>query len=487
MTTNVEDDVLEMLSTSVPMRYTPNRPQRMLHRVCDPIEARYVIANAGRRGSKTQGGGAETSRRILRDYKRKLRTVGPWRPTRGKAPQPYLRYGIVAPTYALLDEPKIALQRYLGRVEEGGLIVEQGDHDWWLRGGVKLDMLSGDNPKRLVSHQYNGVWLEEAARMKAAVWTDNLQPTTVDNVGWALFTTTPLGRNWVWEEVWAKANPSAAAELAQLRGVGVDEILDDQYRAVSWRTADNDSIPHLAREMARAEKVLPRALFLRNYYASFEAFAGQLFDLDARRHMTTAEPPSVYSLRRVAVGGDLGMRHRTSFTLAGEDRQRVWHEYDTITGAGILFHSDRDWDRRDDLGLDARRLCWTVQLYRLLRRFYGDSWRIVPVFLPADRPDVAMQFTACGFQVRQAYQEHEPAVSYFQALFYVDRFKVRTMHLWRSLQNLRVPEAGKRSSKIWVDEDDDEWDGLRYALSEPISLGDSPIEGSLQAMGWFGR
>lgn len=501
------------LKLQVPMRYEPHTSQRKLHRVGaerlpEPREdktrephkgtkvvsglgrwkARFLIADAGRRWGKTQAGAAEMARRIWIDYATKIRRVGPWRPAKGSDPEPYLRYAVVAPTYALLNEPKIALQRYLGRTEEGGLIVEQTQHVWWLRGGIRIDFLSGDHPERLVSHAYHGIWLEEAARMKSAVWVDNLRPTLSDNVGWAIFTSTPLGKNWFWEEVWCRANAGAAAELAQLQGREVSEILDDQYTGLHFTTADNDAIPGLADEMARAEKQLPRAMFLRNYYASFDAFAGQLFDLVAARHMAVTPPPSPHAVRRARAGGDIGLVHPSSFSLVAEDNQRVWHEVGTVSAPDILFDVEGDWAKRDNvIGLGLQRSCWTVQVYRLFKGWCGDGWRRIPLALPTDAGYVKRQFQARGFNVVEAFQEHEPAVNFMQGLLHTDRFLFRSGVLWRSVQNLRVPEAGKSSTKLWIDEHDDPWDGLRYALSEPIKNGESPVRGSFQAMGWMAR
>lgn len=493
--------MLALNRQSIPMRYDPHDSQQVGHRAIarychenghtdtGPI-ARFAAVSSGRRWGKTQFGAAEMSRRIVWDYRRKMKRVGIWKPSLGSDPEPFLRYAVVAPTYALLNEPKIALQRYLGRVEEGGLIVTQTQNTWWLRGGIRIDFLSGDRPERLVSHAYHGIWLEEAARMKALVWVENLQPTLSTTFGWAIFTSTPLGKNWYWEEVWARADAAAAAELAALQGRQVSEILDDQYAGMQFVTADNTAIPGLAEEMMRAEKQLPRAMFMRNYYASFDAFAGQLFDLVAARHIAADPPPSPFSVRRASIGGDIGysQQHPSSFTLGIEDAQKRWQEVGTVSRPGILFDVDREWDARDRLeGVHLDRACWTVQVYRMTHGWCGDGWRGVKLYLPSDRPDVERQFRARGFKVEAAYQEHEPAVTFMQGLLHVDRFLFRSQILWRSCQNLRVPAAGTRSNKLWVAEHDDPWDGLRYQLSEPISRGESPVGQSFQAIGWWAR
>jgi hypothetical protein len=440
---------------------------------------------AGRRGGKTQCGAGTMIDRILEDLEAWIALNGQWTPGLGKDPKPSVQYMVVAPTYALLKEPKVALQRYLGgMVAEGGLIVSQTEQTWWLVEGVQVDWRSGDRPERLVSQGLNGLWLEEAARLKASVWVDNLRPALSDKNGWAIFTSTPLGKNWLWREVWAKADPKAAEELAILEGKDVRDILDPQYGGVTWTTADNDALKHLAEEMEKARRALPYAFFARNYLASFETFIGQLFQLDRGRHFTREPAPPIESTKRRFLGGDLGTTHRSSFSLVveGTDKPRAtWHEVKTDSQSDILFDWQESWDRR----MNGDQGCWTARVWKMLADYAGPSLvRTIPVFLPADRPDLKRQFEARGFSVRDAFQSHAPAVDFFSVLFTSNRLKVRSANLWRCMEALHTPENGKTSTKLWVDQDDDEWDGLRYAFSDPIRLGENPGGTALTALGW---
>lgn len=465
--------------TAFPLDYEPHPAQRAFHRAVR--DARFALAVAGRRGGKTQAGPAEMARRIVRDAEQKLRTVGPWKPARGKDPKPWLHYCVVGPTYALIDQPRIALQRYLGVASQGGLILDgqQGQTEWWLKGGIRIDLRSGDRPERLVSPGYNGVLLDEAARLKPKVWSENLRPTLSDTQGWAIFTSTPLGRNWLWEEVFAKADPSAAAEVAKMRDCRVEDVLDPNYVAATWTTAQNTALPHLAAEMEQARRELPEEQFARNYLATFDVFPGQIFRLVETRHLIGGTP-NMDSFRRLSAGIDIGSTHLTAVSLVGELNAGGWEEIDTLAGGGILFDDSADWARRDTDGA-----MWTSRVYRLLKRFVGDRWRSVALRFPADRPDVAEQFRRRGFNVQPAFQSHEPAVSWCQTAFHAGRLRVRSSVLWRCLLTIRRPELGERSTKAWVDKDDDPWDALRYALSEPISLSESPTGTSLSAVGWM--
>jgi hypothetical protein len=461
---------------AVPLNYQPHAAQRSLHR---KRGARFLAACCGRRGGKTRGGAAEFADRMLDDLEAKLAGTGRWTgqgpapawdPGPGKDPDPFLRYAVVAPTYALLDEPRIKLQQALGMAEAGGLIVHQAGNVWWLIGGIRIDLLSGDRPERLVSHGYDGVWLDEAARLKPAVWRDNLRPTLSDTGGWCIMTTTPLGRNWFWRDVWAKSDPVAAADLAEELEQRLEDVLDPSFAGVGWTTADNTAIPHLAQEMEDARRQMPEALWRRNYLASFDAFEGQLFDLVQADHLRDGSVVfSPHALARKAAGLDLGWTHKTSLSLVGMTGDGRWHELATHAASQVLPNSDLVCARR----VHGDRTVWTTIVYAAMRQAFGpNGWRSVPIHLPADRPDVVRLFRDCGFYVQPAFQSHEAAVTWAQIAFHNRQLTIGSRGLWRCLTGLHYPEQGRSSSKLWVNEADDEWDGLRYALSDPIQHGE---------------
>lgn len=460
--------------------YVPTPAQRRFHRRVSG--KRFAVAVAGRRGGKTQAGAAEMRERILDDLARKLSRVGSWKPAPGRDPKPFLRYCVVSPTYALLNEPKMALQAYLGLAEQGGLILDQGPTEWWLVGGIRIDFRSGDRPERLVSHGYDGIWLDEAARLKAGVWAENIRATLSDTMGWAIFTSTPLGRNWLYEQIWAKVDAKAAAEVGKLENKRADDVLDAQFAGATWTTAENTALAHLAEEMARAQIELPEEQFARNYRADFDVFPGQIFRLVEAQHLI-GTAPNPHDYQRHSAGFDIGDKHPTACSLWGATwglRPR-YEEIETESAPGVLFDDTADWERRERDGS-----MWTSRVFRLFRRHVGERWREVPIKFPADRPDVRRQFEARGFNCETAYQEHEPAITFFQTGFHANRIGVRSGVLWRCLTNIRRPELGKRSTKAWVDEGDDEWDAARYALSELIMSGELPTQSTLTAMRKWG-
>ena len=462
---------------AVPLAYDPHDYQRQLHalQLCgDADYKRFVAACCGRRGGKTYGGAAHFSARVLLDLEQKLAGHGRWQGNphhtwergEGREPRPFLHYWVIAPTYALLDEPKMALQRTLGRVEEGGVIVHQTDRTWWLLGGVRVDFKSGDRPDRLVSVGLDGLWCDEAARLKPLVWRDNLRPTLSDKQGWALFTTTPLGKNWFWEDAWARGDEDAAEELAGMRDGTAEDILDPQFACISWRTADNTSIPELAEEMEIARRQMPDALFLRNYYASFEAFEGQCFDMSRTRHFRGGVAIHPNSLVRAWAGLDIGVSdHPSVVVVVGEDRNGRFHTLRTELRHKILpFHSDA-WRMREE----GNREYMANVIWGAITEAVGEGlWRKIPLYCPADNQDWAEYMSRAGFNVHRAYQSHEPAVTWASIAIHNDLLTIGDPVLWRCLVNLRYPSTGEHSTKLWIDKDDDAWDAMRYALSEVI-------------------
>ena len=110
----------------------------------------------------------------------------------------------VAPTYKILtrriwpDIKRATQSIWLNKSEE--------DHTVWLPGGGKVQVASADNPDSLVGDGFDGLILDEAARVRAEVWHIALRPTLSDRSGWAIFISTPNGRNWFYKQFVAAQN-----------------------------------------------------------------------------------------------------------------------------------------------------------------------------------------------------------------------------------------------------------------------------------------
>jgi hypothetical protein len=257
--------------------YQPHEAQKQLATAM--ISNRFVTTVAGRRSGKTYGGGREFLKRIVRDFNRARARGEKWTPpaTLSEESKPLLWYWCIAPTYALGIYQKREIFEILGGRDSPMILSYVASKNaLWLRGGILIEFKSADNPLRLVGSGLNGLWADEAARIKESAWNDNLRPALSDRLGWALFTTTPLGKNWIYSDLWA-----------------VDR---EGFANVHFRTVDNTSLPHLVAEVEEARATLSRALFLRNYEASFDAFEGKIFEefLDDETHIVKRLPSTIY-------------------------------------------------------------------------------------------------------------------------------------------------------------------------------------------------
>jgi hypothetical protein len=451
--------------------YVPHAKQRDMHALSAVQKKRFVVVVCGRRGGKTYSGGVEFVSRILRDYHDKRNGLGFWKgqgPTppwvrKGKDPRPFLHYWVIGPTHSLTDEPAIVLQDILGLQESGGLIVSKVKTEMWLLGGIRVDFMSADRPERLVSKGLHGIWLDEAARIKATLWRDDLPAVLSDTRGWGMFTTTPLGRNWVWEDLWCKGDPTEAAALAEEKGVAVESILDDAYGCVTWTTADNTALPHLKAEMEEMRTRMPDAMWRRNYLASFDTFIGQCFgDLKSDRHQHAAWDcrKDYDKFTEVQAGVDWGWRHKGAISVWGRTRDGKWHELETVARSETIVDSDDMWAS----GIEE---CWTAIAARL-----RTDWGVDTFFLPHDNPEGTMYFQKRGLPTRQAYLDRRAALDWFQMAIFNEEIDIATPAVYRELEALHYPEGGSaRNAELWVEVNDDRFAASRYALSEVIRNG----------------
>jgi len=70
------------------------------------------------------------------------------------------------------------------------------DHCVTLPGGGMVTVRSADNPDSLRGDGLNGLVVDEAAFQDEYLWTDVLRPALADRQGWAIFISTPNGKNW---------------------------------------------------------------------------------------------------------------------------------------------------------------------------------------------------------------------------------------------------------------------------------------------------
>lgn len=247
-------------------------------------DARNVVMNCGRRGGKTNVGARKFFDNILADIE--TGTGLPYKPPlnlkKVKKPKPRLEYWCVAPDYNMSE---------IQQEELSQVIPEEMIDNWnasgnfvWLKGFVLIRFKSAENPKKLVGRGLNGVWLDEASKMKPETWSGYLAYALADKGGWSIWTTTPEGINWFAEEI-------------VLRGQFIDAGLEDDryqndpdWRNFYWTSKDNP-IPELQKNIQRMIETYPERYVKREIYAKFNVFHGQVYEeFDRSIHCVDIQP-----------------------------------------------------------------------------------------------------------------------------------------------------------------------------------------------------
>jgi hypothetical protein len=199
-------------------------------------------------------------------------------------------------------------------------------------GGLVI-VYSADNPDAMRGESFNGVVLDEAARIPEEAWTDVIQPTLADYDGDAFLISTPKGKNWFWREY--------------RRGIeGADG-----YASFHAPTAANPS-PQIQKAAEMAKTRVSDRTYRQEWQAEFVEESGGVFR--GVREAATAVPLEQPEPRRTYVMGvDWGQQEDyTVFTVldAGSGRQ-VW--LDRTRGISYMLQAKRLEDLARRFGVSA--------------------------------------------------------------------------------------------------------------------------------------
>lgn len=195
---------MDRLNTKV--GYEPHEVQRWIHAAA--AEHRFRAVCAGRRTGKSTLGGHELTAAAFKAYYQKDK-LSP----KGKRHE----YWIVGPNYSDAEKEFRVLYNDLSGLgvpfDKPGTYydVQGGNMAISLWGGRFLVAAkSADRPQSLVGEGLMGVIMAEAAKLKPTVWSKAIRPTLADYAtegSWALFTSTPEGKNWFYD-LWRRGqNP----------------------------------------------------------------------------------------------------------------------------------------------------------------------------------------------------------------------------------------------------------------------------------------
>lgn len=163
---------------------------------------------------------------------------------------------IIAPTNQMLRDG--ALRTVQTIANNAGIVTDynQTYGEMALLGNRIIKFRSADNPDRLRGANLGWLWLDEAALMDPETWQIVIA-TLRETPGRAWITTTPRGRNWVWE-LWNQDNPD--------------------YALIESRTADNVFLPSAFVDTLR--RTMTAEQFAQESEGKFVDAAGALFRRD---------------------------------------------------------------------------------------------------------------------------------------------------------------------------------------------------------------
>ena len=197
-------------------------------------------------------------------------------------------YGWVAPTYnvadrgieafrAIADGFAVVSGRAPSRIEFRGLKTLAPTRIWFL---------SADNPDSIRGFGFQGLVIDEAASIPADVWHYVLRPTISQTLGWAVFVSTPKGRNWFYDLFTRGQDPN-----------------EQNYASFSFPSKASPFFP--AKEWEEARRTLPEDVFRQEYMAEFlEDSAGVFKGIDACL-ISEQEAMAATGARQVVIGCDI--------------------------------------------------------------------------------------------------------------------------------------------------------------------------------------
>lgn len=207
---------------------------------------------------------------------------------------------VVAPTYPMLRDA--TLRTLLEVAESVGLPVELARQEMILRipGHGEMMLRSASVPDRLRGPNIRWAWMDEGAMCTELAYSIIIGRLRADGGAWPLWiTTTPRGRNWLWER-------------------------RDTIALFRARTRDN---PYLSKEfVADLEASYTGRFAEQELGGEFVGFDGLVYDFRDSEHVREAAGP----WRRVIAGVDEGYTNPAVILvigLDGDDRAHVIAEY----------------------------------------------------------------------------------------------------------------------------------------------------------------
>jgi len=223
-------------------------------------------------------------------------------------PKPRSMGWVVAPSYDLSDKIFREIVVVLAeRLRHRIVSLRDNDKRLVLRnlaGGLsEIRGKSADNPISLLGEGLNWVIVDEAARLKPAIWEGYISQRLVDRKGWALLISTPRGKGYFYDLF--------------RRGQGLDPDYES-WNQPSW------SNPHLDASLIEEERGrLPERVFRQEFGGEFIEGSGQVFR--NVRECATGEWEEPQRDKQYFAGLDLAKLEDYTVLVVVDSKRRVVH------------------------------------------------------------------------------------------------------------------------------------------------------------------
>lgn len=180
-------------------------------------------------------------------------------------------------------------------VQTGDMVVSLWD------GAFILQAKSENRPNSLVGEALSGVILDEAAKMKQITWDQLIRPTLADFGGWAIFTSTPEGKNWFhklymdsiqptnegwngfripsWKNPHVFRQPTEDADVKRML-----HMMNEHPELTSFEIIKSEQLT-IDKEIAQLANDLTIPMFQQEVAADFTDFVGKVFkEFDEETH-----------------------------------------------------------------------------------------------------------------------------------------------------------------------------------------------------------
>jgi hypothetical protein len=267
--------------------YLPHAYQILFHGAADTADelTRFRHLVAGRRGGKTLSAAWETAFYAIHPNQFHLDAHG-----EDKSDPLWI--------WVLAKDHKVgrpALLTFLSVLRKIGL-VKGRDYEYnktekiiEFPDGTLVEFRSADDPQSLRGPGLDLLWIDEAAFLPNSEAWDTIRPALGDKIGRLVTTTTPFGRNWLYDEFWGDA---AKADAQQFR--------------VEYTSLDN---PHFPKQIWDYERAHTHPfLFKQEYLASFDALAGIELQSDWLHYYVTGKATPLQSPDDIRLDPQIALR-----------------------------------------------------------------------------------------------------------------------------------------------------------------------------------